>query len=271
MLKDITLGQFFPGDTIVHRLDPRTKLLFMITYITCLFLARTLLVYTFLFVVLVTCLVLSKTKPRAVLRGLKPILIIICFTVILNIFFVPGETILFQFRAIVITQEGLTNAVFMAVRFIMLIVSTFLLTYTTSPITLTDGLERMLNPLKKIRLPVHEFSMMMSIALRMIPTFIEETDKIMSAQKSRGADFETGGIIKRAKAILPLIIPLFISAFRRSEELATAMESRCYHGGEGRTKMKVLRFSARDLIAFLCGATVVVTVILLRRYYIFGY
>jgi len=266
MLKDITLGQFFPGNTVIHRLDPRTKLLLMITYITTLFMARGFVAYAFLFAVLITCLTISKIKPKAVLRGLKPVLIIICFTVILNIFFVPGETILFQYRAIVVTQEGVENAAFMAVRFVMLIVSAFWLTYTTSPITLTDGLERMLNPLKRFRLPVHEFSMMMSIALRMIPTFIEETDKIMSAQKSRGADFETGGIIKRAKAILPLIIPLFISAFRRSEELATAMESRCYHGGEGRTKMKVLRFSYRDFVAFFCGAVIVTVVVLLRNF-----
>lgn len=268
MLKDITLGQFFPGNTVVHRLDPRTKLLLMITYITALFLARGFALYGFMFVILVTCLILSRIKPRAVLRGLKPVFIIICFTVILNVFFVQGETVLFQYRAIVVTQEGLTNAAFMAARFMMLIISTFLLTYTTSPITLTDGLERMLSPLKKIRLPVHEFSMMMSIALRMIPTFIEETDKIMSAQKSRGADFETGGLLKRAKAILPIIIPLFISAFRRAEELATAMESRCYNGGDGRTKMKVLRFSRRDFIAFLLGAIVVAVVVLYRVYFL---
>ena len=265
MLKDITLGQFFPGDTVVHRLDPRTKLILMIAYISALFLAEGFAAYAFMFVVLVTCISISKIKPRAILRGLKPVFIIICITVILNIFFIRGETILFQWRFIVITQEGLENAAFMAARFMMLIVSTFLLTYTTSPITLTDGLERMLSPLKKIRLPVHEFAMMMSIALRMIPTLIEETDKIMSAQKSRGADFETGGLIKRAKAILPLIIPLFISAFRRADELATAMESRCYHGGEGRTKMNVLHFASRDFVALLFGAAVVAGSVLLGR------
>jgi len=263
MLKDITLGQFFPGNTIVHRLDPRTKLLLMVAYITALFMAKGFPAYAFMLVVLITCLTISKIKPKAVFRGLKPIFIIICITVILNIFFIRGETVLFQYRAIVITQEGLLTAVFMASRLMMLIISTFLLTYTTSPITLTDGLERMLSPLKKIRLPVHEFAMMMSIALRMIPTLIEETDKIMSAQKSRGADFETGGLVKRAKAILPLIIPLFISAFRRADELATAMESRCYHGGEGRTKMKVLRFAGRDFAALLFGAGIIGAVVLL--------
>ena len=264
MLKDITLGQFFPGETIVHKLDPRTKLLLMITYITALFTAKGFPAYLFLLVILVTCIAVSKIKPGAVFRGLRPVFIIILLTVFLNIFFNKGETVLFQYRAVVISQEGLLTAVFMAARFMMLIISTFLLTYTTSPITLTDGLERMLGPLKKIKLPVHEFAMMMSIALRMIPTLIEETDKIMCAQKSRGADFETGGLIKRAKAILPLIIPLFISAFRRADELATAMLSRCYHGGEGRTKMTVLHFAGRDFIAMLFGASVITVVILLR-------
>jgi len=265
LLKDITLGQFFPGDTVVHRLDPRTKLILMITYITGLFMAKGFPAYGFMLVLLITCLAISRIKPKAVLKGLKPIFIIICLTVVLNIFFIRGETILFQYKAIIITEEGVYTAVFMAMRLMMLIVGTFLLTYTTSPITLTDGLERMLSPLKKIKLPVHEFAMMMSIALRMIPTLIEETDKIMSAQKSRGADFETGGLIKRAKAILPLIIPLFISAFRRADELATAMESRCYHGGEGRTKLKVLRFSRIDFIAFLFGVCVIASVIFLGR------
>jgi len=265
MLKDITLGQFFPGNTIVHKLDPRTKLILMVVYITALFMAKGLLAYVFMFVVLISCLTLSKIKPRAVLRGLRPVFIIIIITVFLNIFFIKGETVLFQYHAIVITQEGILTAVFMATRLMMLIISTFLLTYTTSPIALTDGLETMLSPLKRIRLPVHEFSMMMSIALRFIPTLIEETDKIMSAQKSRGADFETGGPVKRAKAILPLVIPLFISAFRRADELATAMESRCYHGGEGRTKMKILKAAARDYAALLCGAVIVTSVVLLGR------
>ena len=265
MLKDITLGQYFPGDTIVHKLDPRTKFIFLIAYFTALFMAKGFPAYGFMLVVLITCLTVSRIKPKAVIRGLKPVFIIICITVVLNIFFIRGETVLFQYRAIVITQEGLLTAVFMAVRLMMLIISTFMLTYTTSPITLTDGLERLLGPLKKIKMPIHEFSMMMSIALRFIPTLIEETDKIMSAQKTRGADFETGGLIKRAKAILPLIIPLFISAFRRADELATAMESRCYHGGEGRTKMKVLKLAGRDFAALLCGAGIVVAVVFLGR------
>ena len=265
MLKDITLGQFFPGTTIVHRLDPRTKLTLTIVYITALFLAQGILAYALMFVVLVTCLSLSRIKPKTALSGLRSIIIIIIFTLVLNIFFAKGETILFQFRFIVITKEGVVTAAYMAARLIMLIVGTFLLTYTTSPIALTDGIEKLLNPLKKIKLPVHELAMIMSIALRMIPTLIEETDKIMSAQKARGADFETGGLIKRAKAILPIIIPLFVSAFRRADELAIAMESRCYHGGEGRTRMKTLKTALRDYVALLCGAAVIASVVLLRR------
>ena len=266
MLKDITLGQYFPGSSIVHRLDPRSKLALTLMYITALFIANGLFAYILMFLVLVSCLALSKIKPKTAVRGLKPVLVIIIFTVILQIFFIRGETILFEFRFIVITREGLLGAVFMASRLIMLIVGSFLLTYTTSPIALTDGLERILNPLKKIKLPIHELAMMMSIALRMIPTLIEETDKIMSAQKARGADFETGGLIKRAKAILPLIIPLFISAFRRAEELATAMESRCYHGGEGRTRMKVLKMAVRDYISLLCGAAVIAAAVVLSKW-----
>jgi len=265
VLKDITLGQYFPGDTVVHRLDPRTKLILMIVYITALFIAKGLAAYLFMFFILALSITISKIKPRAVLRGLRPVFIIILITAFLNIFFTKGDTVVFRYRAIMIAQEGIDTAVFMAWRLIMLIISTFLLTYTTSPITLTDGLERILSPLKKIKLPVHEFSMMMSIALRFIPTLIEETDKIISAQKSRGADFETGGFIKRAKAVLPLIIPLFISAFRRADELATAMESRCYHGGQGRTKMNILKFAIMDVFALLFGAGLIAAVVVLGR------
>jgi len=220
--------------------------------------------YVFMLFVLLTCLTLSQIKPKAVIKGLRPIFIIIIFTMILNIFFVRGNTILFEYHFIIVTREGLFTAVFMALRLMMLIIGTFLLTYTTSPIALTDGLEILLGPLKKVKLPIHELAMMMSIALRFIPTLIEETDKTMSAQKSRGADFESGGPIKRAKAILPLIIPLFISAFRRADELAIAMESRCYHGGEGRTRMKVLKSTASDYIALLCGVVLIITIVLLR-------
>ncbi|MDR0491282.1 MAG: energy-coupling factor transporter transmembrane protein EcfT [Oscillospiraceae bacterium] len=263
MLRNVTLGQYFPGNTIVHRLDPRIKLILTIVYFTALFLAKGFPSYILMLVVLLTCLFLSKTKPKTALSGLRPIIFIILFTVILSSFFTKGTAIV-EFWGIAITEEGLLNALFMASRLIMLIVGTFLLTYTTSPIALTDGLELMLNPLKKIRLPIHELAMMMSLALRFIPALIEETDKIISAQKARGADFETGGLIKRAKAILPIIIPLFISAFRRSDELAIAMESRCYHGGEGRTRMKTLKAAGRDVIALICGAIVLAAVIIVR-------
>ena len=264
MLKDITLGQYFPGNTIVHRLDPRVKSVLTIVYITALFMAKGPFAYALMLVVLLTCLYLSKIKPKTALRGVRPVIIVILFTVALNIFFTKG-VVLVKFWGITITKEGIYAAIFMAARLIMLIVGTFLLTYTTSPIALTDGIEIMLDPLKKIRLPIHELAMMMSIALRFIPTLIEETDKIMSAQKARGADFETGGLIKRAKAVLPIIIPLFISAFRRADELAIAMESRCYHGGEGRTRMKTLKTAGRDYVALLCGAIVIAVVIMLGQ------
>ena len=270
MLRDITLGQFFPGRTVVHRLDPRFKLVLTVAYITALFMARGVFGYALMLVVLLSCLALSKTRPAAALRGLRPIFIIIMFTVVLNIFFVGGETVLVEYHFILITQEGVFRALFMALRLIMLIIGTFVLTYTTSPIALTDGLERILNPLKKIRLPIHELAMMMSIALRFIPTLIEETDKTMSAQKARGADFETGGLIKRARAILPLVIPLFVSAFRRADELAVAMESRCYHGGEGRTRMRVLKASARDYVALSCGAALITAIVFLGSIELWG-
>ena len=263
MIKNITLGQFFPGKTIVHRLDPRTKLILTTVYIAALFTARGAAGFLLMFAVLMTCLFLSKIKASSVLRGIRPIIILIVITAIINLFVTTG-TVVFEFWVFSITQEGLQVAVFMAARLIMLIVGTFLLTYTTSPIALTDGLEKLLNPLKKIRMPVHELALMMSIALRFIPTLIEETDKIMSAQKARGANFETGGLIARTKAILPIIIPLFISAFRRADELAIAMESRCYHGGEGRTRMKQLKAALRDFIALLLGGLVLAAVIFLR-------
>ena len=269
LLRDITLGQYFPGKTIVHRLDPRIKLVLFIVYITGAFMAKGLSAYVLMLAALVMCLLLSKIKLKAALRGIKPVIIIILFTMVLHIFFTRGE-VLVEFWIISISKEGLVAGIFMAARLMMLMVAAFLLTFTTSPIALTDGLESMLSPLKKIKLPVHELAMMMSIALRMIPTLIEETDKIMSAQKARGADFETGGLIKRAKAIMPIVIPLFISAFRRSEELAIAMESRCYHGGEGRTRMKTLKTAGRDYAALLCGCVVIAAIVLLRRVTVFG-
>jgi len=251
MLKDITLGQYFPGNSVIHRLDPRTKLIALIVYIVALFTAGSWLTYCIAFAFLAEMIALSKIPVKAIVRGMKPLVFVLIFTGILNLFFTGGERVLVSFWKITITLEGVTRAIFMVVRILMLISATFLLTYTTSPISLTDGLESLLSPLKKIRVPVHELSMMMCIALRFIPTLIEETDKIISAQKARGADFETGSLMNRVKALVPILVPLFISAFRRADELATAMECRCYHGGDGRTKMKLLRLKRPDYCAFV--------------------
>ncbi len=264
MLKDITLGQYFPGKSPIHLLDPRTKLIMLVVYIVALFIASGWVGYALMFAFLAATIKISTIRPKAILRGMKPLVMILVFTGVLNIFFTAGETVLLKFGFITVTKEGIVRAVFMMVRILMLVTGTFLLTYTTSPIALTDGLESLMGPLKKIKVPVHELSMMMCIALRFIPTLIEETDKIMSAQKARGADFESGSVIDRAKALIPILVPLFISAFRRADELATAMECRCYQGGDGRTKMKLLRYSRWDFYAFgigalLIGATVALT------------
>ena len=259
MLKDITLGQFFPGNSVIHRLDPRTKLIALVAYIVALFMAKSWISYGCLFVFLAVVIKVSTIPLKSILRGMKPLVLILVFTGILNLFFTEGETVILQVWRLTVTLEGLFRAIFMMARILMLITGTFLLTFTTSPIALTDGLEALMAPLKKIKVPVHELSMMMCIALRFIPTLIEETDKIMCAQKARGADFETGSIVQRAKALVPILVPLFISAFRRADELATAMECRCYQGGEGRTKMKILRFKRWDFSAFgvllilICG------------------
>lgn len=249
MLKDITLGQYFPGNTVVHRLDPRTKLLMVVVYIVALFLAKWWVSYGVMLAFLVTAVMLSHIKPKALFRGLKPLIVIMVFTALINLFYSDGE-VLVKFWIFRITREGIVQAAFLVLRIMMLVTGTFLMTYTTSPIALTDGMESLLSPLKKLHFPVHELSMMMSIALRFIPTLIEETDKIISAQKARGADFESGNIIQRVKNMVPLLVPLFISAFRRANDLALAMEARCYHGGEGRTQMKPLRYQASDYAAY---------------------
>ena len=266
MLKDITLGQYFPGNSFVHRLDPRTKLLVLVAYIVALFMAVSWASYGLCLVFLVTSIAISGIPVKSFLRGMKPLMFILIFTAILNIFFTEGETVLVAFWGITITLEGLIRAFFMLLRILMLVTGTFLLTYTTSPISLTDGLESLLSPLKRIKLPVHELSMMMCIALRFIPTLIEETDKIMSAQKARGADFESGNLLQRVKALIPILVPLFISAFRRADELATAMECRCYQGGDGRTKMKLLRYHLQDVKAFAIGAVMIAGVCVLRSF-----
>lgn len=266
MLKDITLGQFFPGNTIVHRLDPRTKILAVILYIVALFSANSVLTYVLAAAVLALCILVSKVPFKSLTKGLKPILIIVIFTAVMNLFFTKGTAICDVWLLRHITWEGLAAAVKMMVRIVMLIMGTFLLTYTTSPISLTDGLESLLGFLKKIKVPVHELSMMMSIALRFIPTLIEETDKIMSAQKARGADFESGNIFQRAKALVPILVPLFISAFRRADELATAMECRCYHGGEGRTALHVLHYKTADWLTLAGFVALAAGVIVLGKF-----
>ena len=266
MLKDITLGQYFPGTTVAHKLDPRTKILLVVLYIVALFCAKGVVGYALMALCLAVCVRISKVGIKQLVRGLKPVLVIIIFTGILNLFFTPGDRYIFEWGFLHVSDTGLRSAVFMVLRIMLLIMGTFLMTYTTSPISLTDGLERLLNGLKRFHVPVHELAMMMSIALRFIPILIEETDKIMSAQKARGADFESGNLFQRAKALIPILVPLFISAFRRADELATAMECRCYHGGEGRTKLHVLKYQRRDYIALTAGVLVVAAVLVLRHF-----
>ena len=265
MLKDITLGQYFPGNSVVHCLDPRTKLVMVAVYIVALFTASGWVSYGLCLAFLVGCIWVSGIPFKAIVRGMKPLIFILVFTGVLNLFFTDGGNVLIRLGFIKITDDGVVRAVFMVSRILMLISATFLLTYTTSPISLTDGLESLMSPLKRIRVPVHELSMMMCIALRFIPTLIEETDKIMSAQKARGADFESGSLMQRVKALVPILVPLFISAFRRADELATAMECRCYQGGEGRTKMKLLRYKRNDLFAFIFGGALLTAVFLLVK------
>ena len=266
MLKDITLGQYFPGNSIIHRLDPRTKLIMLVVYIVALFMATGWTAYAVLFAALVWVIKISTIPVKSIVKGMKPLVVILIFTGLLNLFFTQEGKLLVDFWVIKIYSGGVSRAAMMVARILMLITCTFLLTYTTSPIALTDGLEALMNPLKKVGVPVHELSMMMCIALRFIPTLIEETDKIMCAQKARGADFENGSLMDRAKALIPILVPLFISAFRRADELATAMECRCYQGGEGRTKMKLLRYHREDFVSFGIGAALVAAVMILANF-----
>ena len=264
MLKDITIGQYFPGTSPIHRMDPRGKIIFMAIYIVELFLAGNLQAMAVSALFILCCYKISGIPIKMMLKSIKPVIMLIVFTGVLNMLFVDGN-VLFQFGFIRITDQGVFYAIVMAVRIICLIAGTTLLTYTTSPIVLTDGLERLMEPLNKLHVPVHEISMMMTIALRFIPTLIEETDKIMSAQKARGADFESGNLVQRARALVPLLVPLFISAFRRADELAVAMECRCYHGGEGRTRLRQLRFQSFDWIALVLAVLLIAAVVLLGR------
>ena len=264
MLKDITLGQYFPGDTVVHRLDPRTKLIGVILYIVALFTAQSWLSYGLVTAAAVLFMILSRIHPKNIFKGLRPMLVILTLTAFLNVFYTKGTPVR---EGWIITWEGIDKALKMILRIVLLISGTFLLTYTTSPISLTDGMERLLKPLKKLGVPVHEMTMMMSMALRFIPTLVEETDRIISAQKARGADFETGSIADRIKALVPILVPLFVSSFRRADDLAVAMECRCYHGGEGRTSMKVLKLEGRDYVSLVLLAAFLAGLILLKKYY----
>lgn len=244
----ITIGQYLPGSSYIHRLDPRTKLLVTVLLIVVLFLVDTFVGYGLITAYVLLAFWLSQVPIKYVLRGLRPIIFIIVLTLTLNVFMTPGE-ILWQWRFLTVTKEGLVKGAMMGARLILLITGTSLLTLTTSPIALTDGIESLLRPGRRIGIPAHELAMMMSIALRFIPTLLEETEKIMKAQMARGADFESGNLLRRAKSLIPLLVPLFVSAFRRADELATAMEARCYRGGEGRTKLKQLRYTRLDYVA----------------------
>ena len=266
MKSDITFGQYVEGDSLIHRLDPRIKIIASFLYIVVIFLAKSASAFLLLTLSAVFFVLLTRIPPRMILRAMKPLLFIILFTAIINLFFMTGEHLLVQVGFVKIYREGIVNACLIVLRILLLIVATSVfLTYTTTPIALTDALEQLLAPLKKLHVPVHEFSMMMTIALRFIPTLIDETQKIINAQTARGADFTSGSLIQRGRALVPILIPLFISAFRRADELATAMECRCYTGGEGRTRMNTLHSEPKDWV-FLCSIVLLgAAVVLLNR------
>jgi len=249
MIKDITIGQYIPGESFVHKLDPRLKILISLLFIVDLFLVNNFEGYLFVVIYILTTVLIANLSFKYIYNGLKPILILLLITAILNIFMTTGKELIFHWGIISIYKEGLIIAAFMIIRLVFLIMGTSILTLTTSPIELTDGIESLLKPFKRIGVPAHELAMMMTIALRFIPTLMDETDKIMKAQMARGADFESGNLISRAKSLIPILVPLFISSFRRADELAMAMESRCYKGGEGRTRMKQLKITKKDYIA----------------------
>ena len=266
-LSNITLGQYYPADSVVHRMDPRVKILLLIAVIVAIFLAGNLLAFVPIIAFLVIVTKLSKVPVKMMVKGLKPLRLILILTFVLNLFFLQGETVLLDLGFAQIKKEALILAVHYSLRLVLLVLFSSILTLTTPPITLTDGLERLLSPLRVIHFPAHEMAMMMSIALRFIPTLMEEADKIMKAQTARGADFESGNLIARAKAMVPLLVPLFVSAFRRAGDLAMAMEARCYHGGEGRTRLRVLKCEKRDYIACAVVALLIAVVVLLGYIY----
>jgi len=261
MLSNITMGQYYPVDSPVHRLDPRIKLLLTIAFIVAVFLAKTFVGYALLLAFVWMTSRLANTPFRMLLKGLRPLRMILILTFLLNLFFTQGQTVWLSFWIVRITREAFLQALFYSLRLVFLVIGTSLLTLTTSPVALSDGIEVLLSPLKKIHFPAHELAMMMTIALRFIPTLLEETDKIMKAQMARGADFESGNLLSRAKAMVPLLVPLFVSAFRRAGDLAMAMESRCYHGGEGRTRLRVLKITRNDWIA--CGIMALLLILII--------
>lgn len=253
MIRDITIGQYYPSNSVVHRLDARVKILMTFLFIVSLFVVDTLMGYVLVTLLLGVVIRVSKVPLKFMLRGLKSIMIIILFTAFINLFLTRGEHVIWQIGFLKLTEEGIYMAIKMCVRLVLLIVGSSLLTLTTTPIQLTDGIEYILKPLKKIGVPAHEIAMMMTIALRFIPTLLDETDKIIKAQQARGADFDTGNLLQKAKSMIPILVPLFISAFRRAEELAMAMEARCYHGDEHRTRMHMMQLQKRDYTAIVCG------------------
>ena len=264
MIRDITIGQYYPADSVIHKLDPRVKLFSTMIYIIALFTFRGILAWGIITAALIAVVHISKVPFKFIVKGLKAIVVILIITAIFNLLLTPGDTVYWQYGPFKLTDTGIVNAVTMMIRLIYLIVGTSLMTLTTTPNQLTDGLEKALSPLNRINVPVHAIAMMMSIALRFIPILIEETDKIMKAQMARGADFEHGNLIQKAKNMIPLLIPLFVSAFRRADDLAMAMEARCYNGGEGRTKMKPLRYTKNDHVAYLIVIAFLVLVIAAR-------
>lgn len=266
MIRDITIGQYYPAKSVLHRLDPRVKLVSTLLYLISLFLFKSIPGYIVATVFLVAVIRLSKVPFSYIVKGLRPIVMLLLITVLFNLFLTRDGEVLFHAWIFTITEGGLKTAVYMAVRLIYLIIGSSLMTFTTTPNELTDGIEKLLHPLNKIRVPVHEVAMMMSIALRFIPILLEETDKIMKAQIARGADLESGNIIQRAKNMIPILVPLFVSAFRRANDLAMAMEARCYRGGEGRTKMKPLKYQSRDRMAYIVVVAYVAAVFFIGRY-----
>lgn len=261
MIRDITLGQYFPGNSVVHKLDPRVKILLVVAFIILLFVTSNFISLAFMTVVVFVVVLLTKIPVKMYFKGLKSIIFILLFTSVLNIFYGTGEP-LWQWGFLKITWVGINRAIFVSVRIIALILTSCILTYTTSPTDLTDALERLMKPLSIFHIKVHEIAMMMTIALRFVPTLLEETDKIMNAQKSRGADMESGGIIKRVKSMIPVLVPLFVSAFNRAYELAVAMECRCYRGGNGRTRMKTLHATKKDAVAIVATVAILAAVII---------